>query len=333
MSVDENPTEQAEADVSPNQESADTEGASNATKPPPTAIPNDRFLAEKLKLQLCVEKLNLEVARKESDNVRRKNTTDRKLANSKETVSSLRIRVAELDAARRALETELKAKLRSAQLAAKDNSNTLLIRGNGWKQELAKAKRDILDLTRSLTKALKGGSALGKQVLALQKANKHFEDELADARLKLKDDDRVIKENKKQLNNQLESKHQHQLSLAKIDLEKHRVSLSREKEKKRKRDDVFQHKLSLIAAREASSKRVKETTASNKTRSKEKALEVSNQRVQTMMDTYNGTHSGQFPNGRTNLENVSSDSNWIFVFSANSPKFFHSLCRLSQTSA
>ena len=109
MSVDENPTEQAEADVSPNQESADTEGASNATKPPPTAIPNDQFLAEKLKLQLCVEKLHLEVARKESDNVQRKNTTDRKLTNSKETVSSLRIRVAELDTTQRAFETELKA--------------------------------------------------------------------------------------------------------------------------------------------------------------------------------------------------------------------------------
>ena len=106
--------------------SPNAEGASNATKPPPTAIPNDQFLAEKLKSEICVEKLNLEVACKDSDNIPRKNTTDRKLATSKETVSSLRICVAELDAARRALKTELKAKLRSAQLAAKDNSNTLL---------------------------------------------------------------------------------------------------------------------------------------------------------------------------------------------------------------
>jgi hypothetical protein len=50
---------------------------------------------------------------------------------------------------------------------------------------------------------------------------------------------------------------------------------------------------------------VKERTASLKSKRKEKALEVSNQRVQTMMDTYHGT-KGQFPNGRTNLENVSS---------------------------
>jgi hypothetical protein len=46
--------------------------------------------------------------------------------------------------------------------------------------------------------------------------------------------------------------------------------------------------------------------ASQKTRVKEKALETSTQRVQTMLETYQGTNSGQFPNGRTNLENVSS---------------------------
>jgi hypothetical protein len=68
----------------------------------------------------------------------------------------------------------------------------------------------------------------------------------------------------------------------------------------------FREAYNLFAAREASSKRVKETAASHKTRVKEKALETSTQRVQTMLETYQGTNSGQFPNGRTNLENVSS---------------------------
>jgi hypothetical protein len=114
--------------------------------------------------------------------------------------------------------------------------------------------------------------------------------------------------------------------LAQIDLKKHRVALSCKKEKKRKRDDVHNHRLLEIAAREASSKRSKETAASHKSQSKEKTLEVSNQHVQTMMETYNGTHSGQFPNGRTNLENVSSENpRNFFLFSANSPLiFFHS---------
>jgi hypothetical protein len=86
----------------------------------------------------------------------------------------------------------------------------------------------------------------------------------------------------------------------------HKISLSRELEKKRKRDDIHQHHLAEIAAREALSKRVKEMAASHKTRIKEKELEVSNQRVWTMMETNQGINLGQFPNGRTNLENVSS---------------------------
>jgi hypothetical protein len=77
-------------------------------------------------------------------------------------------------------------------------------------------------------------------------------------------------------------------------------------EKKRKRNDIHKHRLLEIAAREASSKRVKETAATQKTQIKEKAVEASTQRVQTMMDTYQGTTPGQFPNGRTNLENVSN---------------------------
>jgi hypothetical protein len=69
---------------------------------------------------------------------------------------------------------KLKAKLRPAQLAAKDNSVALLACVNGGKNELNKAKRDLLDSTKSLSKALKSGSAKGKQVLALQVAKKHF---------------------------------------------------------------------------------------------------------------------------------------------------------------
>jgi hypothetical protein len=241
---------------------------------------------------------------------------ERELATVKDTVSSQRNRIAKLEADRRALETELKAKLRSAQLAAKDNSVALLARVNGGKNELNKAKRDLLDSTKSLSKALKSGSAKGKQVLALLQASKHFRDELADARLKMKEVAKVNNDNKKQLDNQLEAKHQLRLSLAKIDLKKHRVSLSHDQEKKRKRDDIHNHKLLEIAAQEASSKRVKETAATHKTRIKEKALEASTQRVQTMMDTYQSTNLGQFPNGRTNLENVSNkNSKQQLVFS------------------
>jgi hypothetical protein len=51
---------------------------------------------------------------------------------------------------------------------------------------------------------------------------------------------------------------------------KQKVALSREQEKKRKRDeDAHQHRLTEIAAREASSKKVKETAASHMTRMKE----------------------------------------------------------------
>jgi hypothetical protein len=124
------------------------------------------------------------------------------------------------------------------------------------------------------------------------------------------------------------------LKLAKIDLKKHRVSLSRDQENKRKHDDIHNHRLLEIAAREASSKQVKETAATHKTRIKEKALEASTQRTQTMMEMYQGTNLGQFPNGRTNLENVSikNEHNLFYLLSTNSPLiFFHSFNRLSQT--
>jgi hypothetical protein len=174
-----------------------------------------------------------------------------------------------------------------AQLATKDNSLALLARvRNGGKNELNKAKRNLLDFTKSLLKALKSGLAKGKQVLALQLVVvKHFRDELADARQKLKGVAKVNNKNKKQPGNQLEAKHQLRLKSAKEDLKKHCLSLSRDHKKKRKRDDINNDRLLESAALETSSKRVKEAAATHKTRIKEKALEASTQRVQTMMDT------------------------------------------------
>jgi hypothetical protein len=154
---------------------------------------------------------------------------------------------------------------------------------------------------------LKTGLGSGKKVKALELANAHLKNDLAVARSKLKDAAKENIDSRKQIDNQLDAKHQLRLSLAKIDFKKHKVTtLSHELEKKRKRDDIHHHRLAEIAAREASSKRVMETAASHKTRVKEKALETSTQRVQTMLEIYQGTNSGQFPNGRTNSENVSS---------------------------
>jgi hypothetical protein len=122
----------------------------------------------------------------------------------------------------------------------------------------------------------------------------------------LKDAAKEKNDNRKQIDNQLDAKHQLQLSLAMIDLKKHKVTLSGELEKKCKHGNIHHHRLAEIVAREASLKRVKETAAGHKTRVKEKALETSTQRVQTMLKTYQGTNLGQFPNGHTNLGNVSS---------------------------
>jgi hypothetical protein len=141
------------------------------------------------------------------------------------------------------------------------------------KNELNKAKRDLLDSSKTLSKALKSGSAQAKQVLALQLANKHFRDKLADARLKLKGVAKLNNDSRKQLDNQLEANHQLRLKMAKIDLKKHCLSLSRDHEKKIKRDDIHKHRLLLeIAAWEASSKIVKEMAATHKTGIKEQAL-------------------------------------------------------------
>jgi hypothetical protein len=104
------------------------------------------------------------------------------------------------------------------------------------------------------------------------------------------------------------------------------MSHSRELNKKRKRDDIHQHGLAKIAACEASLKRVKKTAVSHKTKSKEKALEVSNQCVQRIMEAYQGTNLGQFPNGRTNLENVSSRTVNLHAKSCKFTSFFLDGC-------
>jgi hypothetical protein len=225
---------------------------------------------------------------------------------AKRKVVNQRNRISKLEADRKAMETKLKAKLWSVQLAAKENIGSLLARVSGGKNETTKAKRDLLDFLKSLANALKAGSASHKKVKALEQANALLKKNIVVARSKLKNAAKGNNDNRKQIDNQLDAKHQLRLSLAKIDLKKHKLTLSRELEKKRKRDDIHHHRLAKIAACEASSKRVKETAASHKTRVKEKALETSTQRVQTMLETYQGTNSGQFPNGRTNLENVSS---------------------------
>jgi hypothetical protein len=318
MSNDENASKQAEADASPNVEPDHVEGASTADNPPPTAGPNDSFLDEKSKLKVRVEQLKLELARKDADHIRKQATFDKRVTGYKDTVANQRNRNSKLELDRKATEAELKAKLRSAQLAAKENIGSLLARVSGSKNETAKAKRDLLDSTKSLSQALKTVSGSGKKVIAHELTIAHLQNDLAIALSNLKDATREKIQYKKQLDKHVDAKHQLKLSLAKIDLKKQQA---REQEKKRKRDDVHKHRLTEIAAREASSKRVKDTANSHKTRNKERALETSTQRVQTMLETYNGTNSGQFPNGRTNLENVSSPTmpTAYLLHTANSP--------------
>jgi hypothetical protein len=65
------------------------EGAPNANNPPLTADANGLFLQEKSKHQLRVEKLNLELARKEeADNVQKQAILERKLATLKDIEST-----------------------------------------------------------------------------------------------------------------------------------------------------------------------------------------------------------------------------------------------------
>jgi hypothetical protein len=151
MSNDENASKQAESDASPNVEPDHVEGAPTADNPPATAGPNDSFLDEKSKYRLRVEQLKLELAQKEADNIRKQATLEKKISG----VANERNHISKLEADRKATETDLlKAKLRSAQLAAKESIGSLLARVSGGKNETAKAKRDLLDSTRSLAKSL-----------------------------------------------------------------------------------------------------------------------------------------------------------------------------------
>jgi CII-binding regulator of phage lambda lysogenization HflD len=94
-------------------------------------------------------------------------TFKRRLAGLRDMVVNLHNRISKLEADRKATETELKAKLWSAQLAAKENISSLLAHVlNGSKNETAKAKR--LDSTKSLAKAFKTGSGSEKKLKALE---------------------------------------------------------------------------------------------------------------------------------------------------------------------
>jgi hypothetical protein len=306
MIKDKNTSKQQLSDPSPDVESDHVEAAPTADNITATASPSDSLFDEKSKHRLSDEQLKLELARTEADFIQKQATLDKRLSGYRDMVATQRNRISKLEADLKAIETELKAKLRSAQLAAKENIGSLLACVSGGKIEAVKAKKELLDSMKSLAKALKTGSGSAKKVKALELLNSDLQNDLAVTRSNLKDATKPNKENKRQLDNQLAAKNQLKLSLAKIDLKKHEMSLSCELEKKRKRDDIHRHNLAEIAARKAFSKRVKEVAASHKNKIKEKALEVSNQRVQTMMETYQGTNSGQFSNGRTKLVNESS---------------------------
>jgi hypothetical protein len=145
MSNHENASKQAGSDASPNVEPDHVEGAPIAVIPLATAGLNDSFSDEKRKHRLRVERLKLELARNEADNIRKLATLEKRLAGLEDTVANQRNRMFKLEADRKVTETELKAKLRSAQLVAKENISLLLARVSGGKNETAKAKRDLLD--------------------------------------------------------------------------------------------------------------------------------------------------------------------------------------------
>jgi hypothetical protein len=70
---------------------------------------------------------------------------------------------------------ELKAKLPSAQLPAKENIGSLLAHVSGGENERVKTKRDLLVSTKSLAKALKTSLGSEKEVKLLEKANAHLQ--------------------------------------------------------------------------------------------------------------------------------------------------------------
>ncbi len=112
-------------------------------------------------------------------------------------VTTQRNRILKLEADLKDTETKLKAKLQSAQLAAKEDIGSLLARVSGCKNETAKAKRDLLDSTRKIVKALKTGSGSDKKVKALELVNAHLQNDLSVTRSKLKDVTKENNENRK----------------------------------------------------------------------------------------------------------------------------------------
>jgi TolA-binding protein len=98
------------------------EGAPTADIPAATASPNDSLSDEKSKHQLRVEQLKLKLARTEADNIHKLATLEKRLARLEDMVSKQRNRIYKLEPNRKATETELKAKLRSAHVSAKEIS-------------------------------------------------------------------------------------------------------------------------------------------------------------------------------------------------------------------
>jgi hypothetical protein len=119
---------------------------------------------------------------------------------------------------------------------------------SGGKNETAKVKRDLLDNLKSLANALKTGLGSDKKVKTLELANALLKNDLAVARSKLKDAAKEYNSNRKQIDNQLDAKHQLWLSLARIELKKHKLAFSQELEKKRKRNNIHHHRLAEITS-------------------------------------------------------------------------------------
>jgi hypothetical protein len=131
----------------------------------------DSLPDEKSKHRLRVEQLKLKLARNEADHIRKLATFQKRVMGLEETVANQCNRISKLEANRKATETELKAKLWSVQLAAKENIGSLLARVSGGENETAKAKRELLHFSKSLAKALKTGLGSYKKVKALELAN------------------------------------------------------------------------------------------------------------------------------------------------------------------
>jgi hypothetical protein len=123
----------------------------------------------------------------------------KRLSRYKDTVETQLNGISKLEADQKATETDLKVKLQSVQLAAKENVSSLLACVSGGKSESVKAKRDLLDSTKSLAKALKAGLGSKKKVQLLLEGNADLQNDLGVASSKLKDVEKQINENKKNL--------------------------------------------------------------------------------------------------------------------------------------